>query len=178
MSKNTTCCYPPQYSGWDWFPTTPPCKPGCADVIGAEDEQECIADWQFTDTGAFAGNNALHSAVIMQLFTDKRLADDQDITVADPFERGGWWGDFFAPFEMGSHLWTLYRETLNDKTLSLARRYIREALQPLLDQGAAVRQETIIDINKTNGHLIIVAKLYGKDGSTVYDQQFSRVWGE
>lgn len=169
------CCNSMSESGWDWVPTIPPKGSPC-DGSADYDDQNWVADWQFDDLGAFASENSLHSAVIMQLFTDRRLPDDQDIVIDDPFERGGWWGDYFAPFQMGSYLWTLYRESLSDKTLQLARRYVREAIQPLIDQGVAVRQELLIEQDKKRGHLLIFPVLYAQDGSKIYEQQFSRVW--
>lgn len=172
----SNCCNPQDLlAGWDWIPTTPPKGSPCDTSAGFE-EQDWVADWQFNERGAFMGANSLHSAVIMQLFTDRRLPNDQDGRVNDPFERGGWWGDYFAPFQMGSHLWVLYREKLTENTLPLVRRYVREALQPLIDQGAAVRLEIYVEKDSQRGHLVIIPTLYAQDGAKIYEQQFSRVW--
>ncbi len=176
MQNNHPCCFPmPAEAGWDWIPTQPPKGQPCQQ--NGFDTQDWIADWQLNQRGAFAGQNALHSAVIMQLFSDRRLPNDQDATLTDPFERGGWWGDYFAPFPLGSYLWTLYRGFLNENTVNLARRYVREALQPLLDQGAAVRQDNIVQIDKLRQYLIIIPRLYAQDGAVLYQQQFQRMWG-
>lgn len=170
----STCCNKIiQDAGWDWFPAIPPKAQPCE--RSGFDDQEWIADWQFDERGEFAAGNALHSAVIMQLFTDKRLPDDQAQRI-DPFERGGWWGDAFAPFAMGSLLWTLYSEALSDKTASLAERYVREALQPLITQGAAMRQASIVQLDKQRQQLLLIPMLFAQDGAKIYQQQFSRMW--
>ena len=154
----TTCCEPiggPE--GFGWFPND--CDP-------------CIAEWK-TINGDLAEQNQLHSAVLIQLFTNKRIPDDVE-PVSDFNDRGGWWGDYFAPFETGSLLWTLYRSVLKDETVALAEQYAREALQELVNQGAAARVEVTSQV--VEGAVILSATLYGQDGLVTYKQEFERFW--
>ena len=171
----STCCPTQTSYGWDWIPTTPPASPDC-NSSGTVSDQPWVADWEIDTAGALAEDNQLHSAVIIQLFTEKRVPSDQNEYITEQFNRGGWWGDYYAPFEIGSHLWTLRRAPLTDATLADAERFTREALQPLVDQGAAARLDVSINANKTPGHMTIVINLYGRDGDKVYSGQFARLW--
>ena len=135
----------------------------------------CIAQWEIAD-GALADDNQLHSAVLMQLFTNKRVPNDQNDYITDRYNRGGWWGDAFAPFEMGSHLWTLKRAAMNDQTIADAERFVREALQPIIDQGAAAAMKINISSNKVSGMLDMDIRLFGQSGQQIYDHQYRRFW--
>ena len=64
------------------------------------------------------------SAVIIQLLTDRR-ADGQ----------GGFWGDEFIGFPIGSRLHTLSGRPTSQNLNALTDEMIREALEPLIDQG-------------------------------------------
>jgi phage gp46-like protein len=77
----------------------------------------------------------LSTAVLVSLFTDRR-AD----TVGNDLEdvsQGGWWADTFAERPIGSRLWTLRRSVATRANLNLAKNYIEEALQWMLDDGVA-----------------------------------------
>lgn len=159
--------------GWDWIATNPPIN-DCNEVHG-DNDQSFIADW-VVNSGDLVAGNQLHSAVIIQLFTEKRIPKDQSEYIEDDYQRGGYWGDSFAPFEIGSHLWTLQRAALTDATVQDAYRFAREALQPLQDQGAFARFEVDVKTDKQRHHLYIVPRLYGQDGQLIYQKQFSRFW--
>lgn len=169
-----TCCPTQTSYGWDWIPTEPPGDVSCAG--GVLNEQPWVADWGVDSEGALAEDNQLHSAVVIQLFTDKRIPNDQNERITDEFNRGGWWGDYYGPFEIGSHLWTLKRAALTDQTIEDAERYAREALQPIVDQGGAAKLSVSVEANKTTGHMAINIGLFSRDGSRVYSGQFSRLW--
>ncbi|OWY40076.1 hypothetical protein CEK28_04895 [Xenophilus sp. AP218F] len=78
----------------------------------------------------------IDSAIVLSLFCDARaLPEDKQ---ADP---RGWWGDVLAdqPYDRwGSRLWLLASRAKNvPQTLRDAEHYAREALQWMLDDGAA-----------------------------------------
>lgn len=78
---------------------------------------------------------ALTRAVLINLYTWRRAADDD---VLDDDERFGWWGDSFptvADDRIGSRLWLLRRVKLTRQTQLDAEFYAREALQWLIDDG-------------------------------------------
>lgn len=169
----TTCCETPQSGGWDWIPVEQSMSTDCAGNLSGC--PSCIGEWQIK-SGALAEDNQLHSAVLMQMFTNKRVPNDQNTYITDRINRGGWWGDAFAPFQMGSHLWTLDRAAMNDQTIADAERFIREALQPIIDQGAAASMRISVERDKVGGMLSMIVKLFGSDGRDIYDHQYRRFW--
>lgn len=153
--------------GWDWIASS--CEDQAINIGG-------IADWQIKN-GDLVDGNQLHSAVIIQLFTDKRIDDDNAVDLPlGTNDKRGWWGDYFNDFEIGSLLWTLYRQFLTDEIAQDARRHTRDALKPLIDQGAAASSDAEITIDKENGFMSILPILYGQDGETIYRQEFRRFW--
>jgi phage gp46-like protein len=160
-------CDPNINDGWDWIAI-----PSDEQFI----ELTNIADWQIKD-GDLVNDNQLHSAVIIQIFTDKRIADDNIIDLPlGVDDKRGWWGDFFSPFEIGSLLWTLYRQYLTDEVIENAQRYVQDALRPLIKQGAAAKSSVFIEANKTLGYMSICPVLYAQNGEETYRQEFRRFW--
>lgn len=86
--------------------------------------------------------NALERAVLICLFTDKRV-ETEDL----PYQmdtNGGWWGDglslpaqdvFDDAYSWGSRLWLLERAKIDDATEKEMEEMIREALTPLMNAG-------------------------------------------
>ncbi|KIP14293.1 phage GP46 family protein [Burkholderia sp. MSHR3999] len=158
-------CTPTYGDGWD-FVVMP-------DPSGANDFTN-IPDWQVKN-GDLAADNQLHSAVIIQLFTEARAPADCPF-LDNPEDRRGWWGDVYSPFPVGSLLWVLYRQALTDKVIEHARSYASDAMQRLVDQGAAARQECIITADKPQGAMFINPVLYGRDGRIIYNRAYRRYW--
>lgn len=82
-----------------------------------------MPDWILSlgDLGRADGQS---SVIMTQLLTDLRSGDKR-----------GWWGDEFQPFPIGSELWTLEGKPLNEAAIVDTERFIREALEPLSQQG-------------------------------------------
>lgn len=109
---------------------------------------EVSVDWLLRTDGSLDDSQALCSAVIVALGTD-RLADREDILPdPDSTDRRGWWGDYDAQeiwngWPIGSRLWLLRRAKITDSgafegsTLVRVEHYIREAIQPFIDIKAA-----------------------------------------
>jgi phage gp46-like protein len=107
-------------------------------------QTEVSVDWLLLSDGTLDETQALASAVIVALGTD-RLAAPQDVLPdPDSTDRRGWWGDMDAEevwggWPIGSRLWTLQRDkitgpgALRGSTLVRVEYYIREALQPFID---------------------------------------------
>ena len=94
-------------------------------------------DWAIANGDLQAGND-LETAVLVSLFTDRVLPDDQ--TPPDGTnDRRGWWADTFTGTPIGSRLWTLRRAVKSNAALVLkqARDMCAEALQWLIDDGVA-----------------------------------------
>lgn len=84
-----------------------------------------------------ATEDGLRTAVIISLFTDRRVEADDEIPDGSD-DRRGWWAD---P-TLGSRLWLLARAKETPDTLARARTYAAESLQWLIDDGMA----TAIDV--------------------------------
>lgn len=83
-------------------------------------------------------DDGLETAVIISLFTDRRLPAGQlpnDGTI-DP---RGWWGDLGDDdgVQIGSLLWLLWREKVLPSTVARAIEYAKGALQWMIDDGIA-----------------------------------------
>lgn len=131
----------------------------------------------------------LHTAIMIQLFTDRRIRSGMDHV--DPYNPNpfGWFGDSvdvrpdLGEGELGSHLWTLRRSTLDDEIVQLAGDYTREALQPIVDQGAVAN----FDVETEALHkraavpysiLGIGIEGFSQKGTAIYDQHFEVLWDE
>lgn len=90
------------------------------------------ADVQLVGKGLRTGDDLI-TALTVSLFTDRRAADDDELLDGSD-DRRGWWGDNAAA-PLGSRLWMLERSKRTQQTLQLARDYIAEALQWLIDDG-------------------------------------------
>lgn len=100
-------------------------------------------DWWLLDDGTLDDTQALCTAVIVALGTD-RLASVNDILPdPDSNDRAGWWGDLeaeelFNGWPIGTKLWLLRRakivgpEDPEGATIVRVEQYISEALQPFV----------------------------------------------
>ncbi len=95
------------------------------------------------DSDRLATASDLETAVIISLFTD-RLSDYDEELPAGETNRRGWCLDHTLPYlpdggadAIGSKLWLLRREKLTPQTIARFREYAAEALQWLVDEGAA-----------------------------------------
>ena len=105
-------------------------------------------DWSLLSDGTLDDTQALATAVIVALGTD-RLAQPGDVLPdPDSTDRAGWWGDLdaaelFGGWPIGTRLWLLKRakivgpEDPEGATLARVEEYIREALQPFVDMRIA-----------------------------------------
>jgi len=102
-------------------------------------------DWNLLGDGTLDSTQALATAIIVALGTD-RLADSGDILPdPDSTDRRGWWGDYQAEdvwggWPIGSRLWLLQREKIEGprsrrgSTTARVTQYISEAIQPFIDR--------------------------------------------
>lgn len=98
-----------------------------------------------------ARGDALKSAVIVSLFTDRR-AEPDDVLPGSVEDRRGWWGDAFpdvAGDRIGSRLWLLSREKQLGSVIERARQYAEEALAWLVEDGIASRVAVTAEAPRT-----------------------------
>lgn len=99
------------------------------------------ADLGAADDGGIEEGHELETAVLISLFTDRRvtleeLPSDRD----DGMDRGGWWGDAYAEEEgdeIGSRLWLLEHGIDTPDAPVRAAAYAREALAWMVEDGLA-----------------------------------------
>ncbi|MFZ4807462.1 MAG: phage GP46 family protein [Hyphomicrobiaceae bacterium] len=140
------------------------------------------ADDQVDSRGGLRAEQAIHTATMLCLFTDRR-AEDDDVLPTDDGDRRGWWGDSIRLNEepevpLGSRLWLLERAVLTDRTPGLAKDYAEEALAVLADQAAVARTEVETWSDATAGALYIAVRHYSHDGTRTYDQRFGVLWAQ
>lgn len=115
-------------------------------------QTEVSVDWLLRSDGTLDDTQALATAVIVALGTDRLAGPDDILPDPDSTDRRGWWGDFDAEeiwnaWPIGCRLWLMRREKIigpnaqHGATLTRIERYIREAIQPFIDIRAASRMD-------------------------------------
>jgi len=130
---------------------------------------------------------ALATAVVVALGTDKRAKDDDPLPDNDSDDRRGWWADtdaekIWGGWPIGSRLWLLNRAKITDRgaragsTLARAETYCREALKPFIDNGIASR----IDLTATRNGLdrIDVNIMIYRGPLSMIQLQYQVLWSE
>lgn len=150
---------------------------------------EGVGDWALADAsetqnrGGLRAQKALHTAIVLALFTDRRIPDDHPLKklVAEGDPRG-WWGNDIdvrselGEVELGSLLWVFERSYLDEYIRRSCEALALEALQCLIDQGAAVRIEVQAFIQPAVNRLDLAVQVYGRNGSALYDFRFDDIW--
>lgn len=130
--------------------------------------------------GGLRSSAALHTATLLQLFTDRRLPDDRENPSRDADPRG-WWGnavrlDDEPEAELGSLLWTLERAPLTDHLAREARDIVEDAMAVLAAQDAVARTDVETSIDRRQSALLIEVRHYSHAGERIYDQRFGVLW--
>ena len=105
-------------------------------------------DWLLRDDGTLDDSEALATAVIVALGTDRLAAKEDILPDPDSTDRAGWWGDMdaeelFNGWPIGTKLWLLKRtkivgpEDPEGATVARVEQYIAEALQPFVTNRIA-----------------------------------------
>lgn len=132
--------------------------------------------------GGLAAREVLKTAVIIALLTDARAEPEE---LRDGDVNRGWPGDRFdldassgeAP--IGSKLWLLMRSTVDDvDTPRRAETYAIEALQPLIDQGAAASVTAAATADPARNRLELAIEVTDRAGQLVVATQFRILWSD
>ena len=152
------------------------------------DPQAGGADWALAEpderqnAGGLRAKAALYTAVILALFTDARVPENHPLRYLAGDDPRGWWGDGvdvrgdLGEEPLGSLLWLLERAPLTAQMVRWAETLATDALGPLLRQQAAVRAEVDATGKEGQGSLELLVRLYGRDGTKVYDRRFEIIW--
>jgi len=150
---------------------------------------EGAADWVMalaSETGNRGGLSAravLHTAVVLCLFTDKRLPDDHPLRyLLEGADQRGWWGDGADvrtdqnETDLGSWLFVFERSILTEDIRRQVEAVAIDALTPLVNQKLVVRIDTQATAEFAENRCDLAIQLYGRDGQRVYDGRFDDIW--
>jgi phage gp46-like protein len=124
------------------------------------------------DNGDLTIDNGLETAVIVSLFTDRRVTKEETLPDPNSEDRRGWWGDQVADIqgdEIGSKLWLLERSSTTQDVIIDAEIYINDALQWMIDDGVVlsydveVERQERLDKSSTLGFKVIFHQTDGAD---------------
>lgn len=137
---------------------------------------------QAESRGGLRAENALHTATLLCLFTDRRLPEETPHPGDDDDPRG-WWGNSYRledepDVEMGSLLWTLERAVLTDETARRARAYAEDALAVIALQGAVARTDVAVEIDRGRAMLAVLVTHWDQAGVKSYEQRFGVLWAQ
>lgn len=148
-----------------------------------------FADWALAgpdepqNRGGLRSKAALHTAIIIALFTDRRIEKDHPLAyLVEDGDPRGWFGDGedihedLGEGEMGSLLWVLARAPLTEEIRRWVEALAIEALATLIRQGVAVRIEAQAVAYFAVNRVELAIQIYGRDGSKVYDFKFDDLW--
>lgn len=134
-----------------------------------------VIDLKLED-GDLAGDESLETAILISLFTDQRVRDDE-LPVGETSKRG-WWGDMYAPIEgdeIGSKAWLYDREKITTSVLAQMETRFQAALQWLIDDGVATNVTVTVtraDTYKVQINVVITRPTGSADKySFFWDQQ-------
>lgn len=116
----------------------------------------------------------LPRAVLISLFSWRRANADDSLPSVNRF---GWWGDTFPDVvndQIGSRLWLLSRSILTSNTAALAQEYAAEALQWLIDDGAASAVDVLTEIDG-NARLSMAVTIKRGNADTL-NIRFADIW--
>lgn len=95
--------------------------------------------------GNYVDDLDLETAVLISTFTDRRAETDElDLIQRREAYKGGWWGDTLTDVKWGSKLYLLRNRNATPSTIALAKTYLEEAYQWLVDDGVAKSVDVIV----------------------------------
>lgn len=143
------------------------------DLRLAFDTTTLTGDLAFTG-GDLEQEQSLHSAVVLSLFTDARLPDDQPLPPGESWRRGVWFDglDGDAADRFGSLLWLLLGEKQTEATRLRAIAYSHDALAWMIRDGVARQIEVTAEWQRT-GMLLLGIDLHRPNGTA---SRFDLFW--
>lgn len=174
--RDTEACEPQPHLAWDTI------------WVQRLDASGGYGDWivssvkdQFDSRGGLRAEAGLHTATLLQLFTDARAPDEATLAAGDG-DRRGWWGDSVRLDDepeaaLGSLIWLhVERGILNEATAASVRDAAADALDVLRVQGAVARTDVTSELRQEQGLLGLLVEHFSHDGSKVYTQRFAVLW--
>lgn len=147
--------------------------------------EEGRGDWAVADAGdknnagGLRAKAAIATSVINLLFTDAACPSDHPLFHLCEGDPRGYWGDGItlgADDATGSLLWVLERGLATDEMARWGKQFAEDGLKPLLTQGVCARIDVACAVLPGLNGVSLEVKLYGRDGSTVYQSQYDVAW--
>jgi phage gp46-like protein len=148
-----------------------------------------VADWAMAtasetqNQGGLRARGALHTAVIIALFTDKRMPADHPLAyLVEGDDPRGWFGDVIdvradlGETEMGSWLWAFERAHLNEDIRRWVEAVALDALMPLIQQQVCSKIVATAYAQFAINRVDLDVTLYGSDGTSLYNHRFDDIW--
>jgi phage gp46-like protein len=144
-------------------------------------------DYVLRDNGTLDDTQALATAVVLALGTNRLANATDELPDIDSTDRQGWWGDMDAgeiwgAWPIGSRLWLLKRskivgpEAHGGATTTLVEMYINEALQPFIDLKIA--SEIDVTAIRSGLETITAAITIYRGPRLAIDLQYEILWDE
>jgi phage gp46-like protein len=144
-------------------------------------------DWSLLANGALDDTQALATAVILALGTDRLALPGDILPNPDSTDRAGWWGDLdaaelFDGWPIGSRLWLLKRSKIvgpedpEGATVARVEQYVTESIQPFVDLRIATGfdvQATRVGVERIDTSLFIY-----RGPKTPVELRFQMLWQE
>jgi phage gp46-like protein len=148
-------------------------------------QTEVSVDWMLLQDGTLDSKDALATAVIVALGTDRLALRTDILPDPDSTDRRGWWGDLDAEllwggWPIGTRLWLVSREKITGAAAqrgALVARidsYIREAIQPFIDRQIASRFEVWVE-RKDRQRIDALVRLY-RGPELAVDLRYQVLW--
>lgn len=145
------------------------------------------SDWSLLSDGTLDEDQALATAVIVALGTDRLSSPDDIRPDPDSTDRAGWWGDLDAEeihggWPIGSRLWLLRRSKIvgpqdeQGSTVARVEEYIREAIQPFIDKNIASRFD--VDVQRVGTERIDAFIVIYRGPNRPIDLRFQILWDD
>lgn len=110
-------------------------------------------------------SDSLQMSVILSIATWCRNDSFEGAAILEP-SIGGWWADALNEIPLGSRLWTLFREKLNEVTLDNAKALVKDALKWMVDDGVAKEVNVSADYGKDRNTAVFVIDIVKPSGET------------
>jgi phage gp46-like protein len=144
-------------------------------------------DWLLLDNGTLDDEQALATAVIVALGTNRLASPDDILPDPDSTDRAGWWGDLDAEevwdgWPIGCRLWLLRRDkivgpgTPQGATVTRVKHYIIEALRPFLERRIATSFD--VEAQRVGLERIYASVTMHRGPSRAIHLQFEVLWAD
>lgn len=127
--------------------------------------------------GDLRAEQGLATQVLIHLMTDRRVEESE---LPDGEQNRGWMGDSFDQMDgegpLGSRLWLLRRRAIYEGIEIDVEDYVREALEPLIVQGAVASIGVEVTVDRPGARIDYTVTLLGRDGALAYQRKFELLW--